>query len=715
MIIRCDRCDTEFSLDDSQMREGGTAVRCSVCSHVFTVHPPDPRDVGHRPWQIRTEDGVLFSAKNLRVVSNWIQESRLDQNDEISRTGHRWRKLSEVPEFRRLLGLEQGAAGIEVLSQSKTPQEESKEPKGSPVQQSAPRSEASPKAGLAAGGSPVGAPGDESAKQAANKKAASPPAPPAPTPAKAKVASKGTLNPPANPPELEPVHGSISAELLPTESESEEALDDLRQPVKTLRSVAPSTPHEMPRMSASIQQRPEEPEQGKEQEEVGHTRSGVSVGDMRSRIRAREPSLAELEAESNKRRAKWVAGASCAAAIAVVGLLWWQGGESGPEGAPKEAAVVQDSEGDKEAEDVHGARSALQAMDPAALRELESKLHAQMQREDLGQSAQSRARFLLIQLLTERALQLSLAATLAPHDAQMLLDASRSDVMRARTLFEAESFKEVDPLRRQVVQLRLEFAEGRPLQEVRRLLPEQGAPNSETLLKAAPIWRDAHDGISEGVLVALEESVETLNKAQSPSMLLQEALAVAQLRRGNHAVAQKWAKARLEVAISDPVALRVQDAATRQAAANKGMVGDSGVEANNAATSTAEPKKKEEDLSRLSVDNLIDRGCRLVERGASAAGIEILLHALERDGQNLDVLLCLAQGYARSGDQAQSLRRFEQILQRSPKHRSALYGAATQAAAQGDHQRASKHYRALLDVEPGHGPASAYLEVHGAS
>lgn len=692
------------------MREGGTAVRCSVCSHVFTVHPPDPRDVGHRPWQIRTEDGVLFSAKNLRVVSNWIQESRLDQNDEISRTGHRWRKLSEIPEFRKLLGLEQQAAGIEVIQGTAEAEELQEQAEQSAAASKRSTSgESSPTAGLAAA---AASSEQKTTQERANTELVPPPTPPAPAAAGAATSSIR----PADSPELEPVYGSISADLVPTESESDEALDDLRQPVKTLRSVAPSSPQEMPRMSASIKQRPDdEPEEDQEREEVSHTRSGVSVGDMRSRIRAREPSMAELEAESNKRRAKWVAGLSCAAAIAVVGLLWWQGEDQASEGAPKKAAVVQESAEDPQAEDLHGARAALQAMDPAALRELESKLHAQMQREDLGQAAQSRAKFLLIQLLTERALQLSLAATLAPHDAQMLLDASRSDVMRARTLFEAESFKAMDPLRRQVVQLRLEFAEGRPLQEVRRLLPEKGAPNSETLLKAAALWRDAHDGVSEGLLVALEESHDKLKKAESPSVLLQEALAVAQLRRGNHALAQKWAKERLEVAISDPVAVRVQDAATRQAAGEKGLAGDSGVQDRSSASSTAEPKKKEEDLSRLSVDRLINRGCRLVERGASTAGIEILLHALERDRENLDVLLCLAQGYARSGDQAQSLRRFEQILQRSPKHRSALYGAATQAAAQGDHQRASKHYRALLEVEPGHGPASAYLEVHGAS
>ncbi|HKA16324.1 MAG TPA: zinc-ribbon domain-containing protein [Myxococcota bacterium] len=40
MIITCERCETEFHLDDARVPQGGARVRCSRCKHAFFVMPP---------------------------------------------------------------------------------------------------------------------------------------------------------------------------------------------------------------------------------------------------------------------------------------------------------------------------------------------------------------------------------------------------------------------------------------------------------------------------------------------------------------------------------------------------------------------------------------------------------------------------------------------------------------------------------------------------
>jgi predicted Zn finger-like uncharacterized protein len=41
MKIRCERCQAEYDLEDSQVRGGSTDVQCSVCGHVFAISVPN--------------------------------------------------------------------------------------------------------------------------------------------------------------------------------------------------------------------------------------------------------------------------------------------------------------------------------------------------------------------------------------------------------------------------------------------------------------------------------------------------------------------------------------------------------------------------------------------------------------------------------------------------------------------------------------------------
>lgn len=39
MIVTCEKCDSQFNLDEGIIKEEGSKVRCSICKHVFTVYP----------------------------------------------------------------------------------------------------------------------------------------------------------------------------------------------------------------------------------------------------------------------------------------------------------------------------------------------------------------------------------------------------------------------------------------------------------------------------------------------------------------------------------------------------------------------------------------------------------------------------------------------------------------------------------------------------
>jgi len=40
MIIRCEKCDSRFNIDERILKNGGSKVRCSVCKSIFTAFPP---------------------------------------------------------------------------------------------------------------------------------------------------------------------------------------------------------------------------------------------------------------------------------------------------------------------------------------------------------------------------------------------------------------------------------------------------------------------------------------------------------------------------------------------------------------------------------------------------------------------------------------------------------------------------------------------------
>ncbi|MCG5053977.1 MAG: zinc-ribbon domain-containing protein [Myxococcales bacterium] len=107
MDVRCERCATEYELDDDAVPAGGCPVQCATCGHTFTVSrvPAAAMAEAALPsppaaeWLLETSDGRLHRFRNLTSLQKWIIERKVTREDKISRTGQAWRRLGEIVEL----------------------------------------------------------------------------------------------------------------------------------------------------------------------------------------------------------------------------------------------------------------------------------------------------------------------------------------------------------------------------------------------------------------------------------------------------------------------------------------------------------------------------------------------------------------------------------------------------------------------------------------
>lgn len=160
MDVRCERCKTQYDLDDSRISETGVTVQCTTCHHVFVVKkkalvvtvpvkpgqepqaskaplgdaqpaapagpPPGLRPVsppmgtappvatasspeplaqpllpaaGSREWRLRQPSGNTFTFKDLTTLQKWIVERKVSRDDEITLTGETWKRLGDIAEL----------------------------------------------------------------------------------------------------------------------------------------------------------------------------------------------------------------------------------------------------------------------------------------------------------------------------------------------------------------------------------------------------------------------------------------------------------------------------------------------------------------------------------------------------------------------------------------------------------------------------------------
>lgn len=159
MDVRCEKCQTEYELDEARLKPGGVTVKCTNCGYMFKIRkrantnvgltpvsstgptspvtpigrdagpvvrprpassrPPapgrardsifdeDPRQLGideapttvDRQWLIRLENGEQKSCRELATLQQWIITGVVTRESLISRTGKTWKRIGDIADL----------------------------------------------------------------------------------------------------------------------------------------------------------------------------------------------------------------------------------------------------------------------------------------------------------------------------------------------------------------------------------------------------------------------------------------------------------------------------------------------------------------------------------------------------------------------------------------------------------------------------------------
>jgi predicted Zn finger-like uncharacterized protein len=119
MDVRCDRCQTEYELDDASVTAEGATVQCTTCGHTFVVTrevspaAAPPVLPGGTPgpmlgssssptpsWMLTTEEGKTHRFRDSTTLQKWIVERRVTREDRVCPPGGAWHRLGDVEELR---------------------------------------------------------------------------------------------------------------------------------------------------------------------------------------------------------------------------------------------------------------------------------------------------------------------------------------------------------------------------------------------------------------------------------------------------------------------------------------------------------------------------------------------------------------------------------------------------------------------------------------
>jgi len=155
MDVRCEKCQTEYELDEARLKPGGVTVKCTNCGHMFKIRKRANTDVGvpaaavaaataaaqqqaqaprpnttspkqpmarqdsifdeaptsrvgegedgpttvDRQWLIRLETGEQKSCRELATLQQWIVSGVVSRESLISRTGKTWKRIGDIAEL----------------------------------------------------------------------------------------------------------------------------------------------------------------------------------------------------------------------------------------------------------------------------------------------------------------------------------------------------------------------------------------------------------------------------------------------------------------------------------------------------------------------------------------------------------------------------------------------------------------------------------------
>ncbi len=115
MNVSCEKCGTDYDLDENRIGESGLTVKCTHCGHIFQVQGEDEDPFSDGPlgsmeietpklgaWRVRRRSGEELSFDDFATLRQWIVERRVGREDQISKTGDNWKPIGSIIELASL-------------------------------------------------------------------------------------------------------------------------------------------------------------------------------------------------------------------------------------------------------------------------------------------------------------------------------------------------------------------------------------------------------------------------------------------------------------------------------------------------------------------------------------------------------------------------------------------------------------------------------------
>ena len=99
MDVTCERCATEYELDDALVSERGTTVACTSCGYQFQVFRPETGSSREERWIVERTTGQRLVFGSLPELQRAIEGRRVVREDQLSRGDDPPRPLGAIAEL----------------------------------------------------------------------------------------------------------------------------------------------------------------------------------------------------------------------------------------------------------------------------------------------------------------------------------------------------------------------------------------------------------------------------------------------------------------------------------------------------------------------------------------------------------------------------------------------------------------------------------------
>lgn len=741
MDVRCEKCQTEYELDESRLKPGGVTVKCTNCGHMFKIRKRANTNVGvaasratsraeslggdapvkvtdtpsgpsaDRQWLVRLENGDTKTCRELATLQQWIVAGVVSRESLISRTGKTWKRLGDVSELGQYFIIADEARAQRSAKQTKP---------ASPL--------AATMIGVGTGRAASASDGDEESRSTGNFRArpsTAPPPPPVAAPSAPSTPTASKSNPIAiAQTELAP-SGSMPAAPRRPPTQPPPPPPRVKPPSDAGRQTAAWVANEV-KTSDSMAAMPQGPRAGKlsvgvdEPAFAGRVRIEPGASFATGNLRAPDDDDEVFPASRGSRAGMWIALASLlviGAAAGAVYMLVFKGSSSPVAQTTSDAALVAttdataltvtpiDAQEAPSTSAVDTARAELVAGVWARMKSAVESLAGNDDAEALAMRA--RLQTALAQGMQDR------AGFVDKTEADKLRKEAKQIVIDAAPLAQRALAASADSPSANLAMADIMRLQGKPAPAVKRYITTaHGKAAGDAELLASVALAEAQLALRDGKLPDAAKALAGVDAADDMRIKLARAqVAYAQSKSGdakaevdqvlatqpdNDVALAMYASLEKSVVKTDP--LPPEDdapaaAATKPAGGGGGGGGGGG---------------------RADYDSLLAQAHKAAETSCTRA-MDLYMRALEQRPNGVEALAGMGYCHLDAKQFSSAFSKFRAALAVSSKFEPALGGIAETYQRQGNKEAAIEAWRKYLDVYPSSAKAKKQLELLGAS